>query len=439
MIDNLTNKRLLIMGGVRKSCEIVKSAHRLGCFVAVTDYYPISNSPAKQVADAAYDVSTIDVDAMVSLIKQEKMDGVIVGFNDMMLPFYADICEKSGLPCYGSRYLFEIFTDKKKYKPLLRKYGIPTIDDYKVNIEDIDNLPDNIVFPVLIKPSDGSGSQGVSICNSKLEIKIAVIKALKYSKKKDILVERYIEGDEVTVNWIFQDGQSFLTSIANRHVKNNQPGVIPLPVGYTYPSYILPVFKKKFEEKCKKLFKDVGIQNGMMFMQCKLVDDECIVYDIGFRLTGTMDYINISDICGYNPMDMMIHCAITGSMGEPDLSSKIDPFLKGKYGFNVSTLSSSGKIADIRGVDEVKRFEHVIDSIPAHVPGETISEEMVGHLSQIAVRTFGTVNKFNELYPLMKKIENTIDIISENGSLLNLSGIEEKDITVYLPGKKDNL
>ena len=72
-MNTLKGKRLLILGGSRISCEIVKRAQEMGIYVMVTDWYPIEKSPAKQIADEAFLVSTADVDAVVQLIKDKKL------------------------------------------------------------------------------------------------------------------------------------------------------------------------------------------------------------------------------------------------------------------------------------------------------------------------------------------------------------------------------
>src|SRR5699024_12412968 len=88
----------------------------------------------------------------------------------------------------------------------------------------------NIKYPVLVKPADGSGAQGVFVCNNKDELKQKYKESLRYSRNKNILVERYLEGTEVTVFYLLDDGDIYLTGMANRHMKHNQEGVIPLPV-----------------------------------------------------------------------------------------------------------------------------------------------------------------------------------------------------------------
>ena len=60
---DLKGKRLLILGGSRISCEIVKHAKAMGIVTAVTDYYPLEKSPAKQMADEAYYEDTSNVES----------------------------------------------------------------------------------------------------------------------------------------------------------------------------------------------------------------------------------------------------------------------------------------------------------------------------------------------------------------------------------------
>ena len=426
MFKQLIGKRLLVLGGTRISCEIIRKAKAMGLTVIVTDYYPAERSPGKQIADESYEVSAIDVDAVVNLIHDKHIDGVITGFADLLLPCYAEICEKAGLPAYGTREQFETFTDKAKYKKLCRQFGVPTVEEYKIDEKNIDSI--TIRYPVLVKPSDSSGSRGISVCRTADELKEAIIKAKEYSKEDSILVERYMSGREVTVFWLFVDGNYYLTAIGNRHTKQNQgTDIIPLPVGYTYPASVTPKYRAEIEKKAKAMFRYAGIKNGMMFMQCKVENDVCIVYDIGYRLTGSLEYINFEDACGYNPLEMMIRFAVTGQMTNKTVDALISPE-KMKPSFNVSCLSAPGIIESITGVDKVKSMSFVSDAILAHIPGETITKEMRGLLAQITVRVLGSVEKKELLCEAMQAVENNIHIISTEGKELRLSGIEPEDI-----------
>ncbi len=425
-------RKLLVMGGTRISCEIIQKAQKMGLFVGVADYNDISESPGKQIADKAYLTDACDIDAMVKLIKEEQYDGVLCGFADVLLPYYAEICDKAGLPAYGTREQFELFINKEKYKDLCHKYDIPTVKEYDVDIDNYEDSSELIEYPVLVKPIDSSGARGITICYGSNELKNALKKAASFSRQKKCLVEKYLTGEEVTVFWVFQDGKRYLTCIGNRHVKNNQEGVIPLPVAYTYPASVTVDYIRDIEPKAQNMFEDVGIQNGMMFMQCKVENGECIVYDIGFRLTGSLEYKMLNELCNYDPLEMMIRFAITGSMGEPELGRKVNPYLNKRYGYNVSILSKPGKIAEINGCDALKNTNGVIDVVKAHIEREEITKSMKGLLSQITVRILGCADDIDSLKRYMFNVFDQIKILDEEGNNLKLPGIEDEDFDLVM-------
>ena len=425
MIETLKGKRLLILGGMRFSCEIVNKAREMGVYTLVADYNSVKDSPGKQIADEAVDISVLDVDAVVSFIRNNSIDGVIVGFNDMLLPYYAEICEKSGLPCYGTKEQFETLIAKDQYKALCRRFDVPTIPEY-------DQEDQNIEFPVLVKPVDNSGSRGISICHNRQELEQAIESGKRASKIGKVIIERYMDGREVTVFWTFQNGNYYLSALANRHVKHNQgDDVIPLPVGYTFPSVFLPWYREEVEANCRRMFRHLGLKDGMMFMQCKVDNGRCYVYDLGYRLTGSLEYKILERVCGYNPLEMMICFALTGKMGETSIADKVIPEFM-TPAFNVSCLCAPGTIKAITGIDEVRQMQEVEDVVVAHVPGETVTEQMRGLLAQITVRVLGSVSDKNELLPVMRQINETIHIIGNDGEQLLLPGVEYGDIEGYV-------
>ena len=421
MYQDIKGKRLLILGGMRFSCEIVKKAQAMGIYALVADYNRIEDSPGKQIADEAVDLSVTDVDAVVAYVKENRIDGVFVGFNDMLLPYYAEICEKTGLPCYGTKEQFETLIAKDRYKALCRQFDVPTIPEYEIDDE-------HIQYPVLVKPVDSSGSRGITICYDSKQLIDAVEIGKKASKTKKVLIERYMDGREVTVFWTFQNGNYYLSALANRHVKQNQGSdVIPLPVGYTFPSIYLAKYRADVEENCKRMFRHLGIKDGMMFMQCKVENGTCYLYDLGFRPTGSLEYKILNRVCGYDPLEMMILFALTGKMGKEDIASRANPEFS-HPAFNVSCLCAPGTIKEIAGIDEVKAIEGIEDVVVAYDKGETITEQMRGLLAQIAVRVLGVARTKEDLLPTMQRIGNTIHIVGESGEELMLPGIDYDDI-----------
>lgn len=426
-MSDLKGKRLLILGGSKISCEIVRKAKAMGVYTMVTDWYPTDKSPAKKIADKSFMTSTTNIPELLKLIKENKVDGILTGFTDSTLPHYAKICKAANLPCYGTEEQFNTLIDKKVYKEVCKNYNIPIVDEFlfEPSKDSIDTS--KITFPVLVKPSDSSGAKGVTICNEESQFSDAYEKALSYSEKNQVIVEKYINGKEVTIFYLLKDGEIYLTGMGNRHVKHNQDGVIPLPVAYTFPSVYLDKYKQNTDPKVKRMFKDLGLKNGMVFMQCLIEEEEAIIYDIGYRLTGTLEYKLMEEIYGYNPLKMLINFALTGRMTEESTNLMIESNWN-KYACNVSFLVKPGEIARIDGLERIKEFPEVIDAVIANDVGAIISEELKGTLRQIVLRVFAVTDDKDHLEIVLDKIYKSLKVVSTDGEDLLLPGFNTQEL-----------
>ena len=115
----IQGKKLLLLGGVRAACEIIREAQKVGVIVYETDYLP--DSPAKKVADKAFMTSCTDVDAVVELCKAEGIDGLFTGYTDSLLPFAEQICRKLNFPFWGDSQNIEMCINKQMFKDACEK------------------------------------------------------------------------------------------------------------------------------------------------------------------------------------------------------------------------------------------------------------------------------------------------------------------------------
>lgn len=79
--ENLRGKKILLVGGLNNTVDLIELAHRNGVSVGVADYN--HGTLAKKLADYAYDINAYDEDAMADLCKREQFDGVITAFNEI--------------------------------------------------------------------------------------------------------------------------------------------------------------------------------------------------------------------------------------------------------------------------------------------------------------------------------------------------------------------
>ncbi|MGL9746938.1 D-alanine--D-alanine ligase family protein [Enterococcus sp. DIV0170] len=108
----------------------------------------------------------------------------------------------------GSDYQSSLLAmDKLIAKELMRFHGIPTAN-WKV-VSDVEAI-EAINLPAVVKPLDCGSSIGISLVDSKDELREAINKALKYSDNPKILIEDKIEGREFSVGIL---GEQILPAI----------------------------------------------------------------------------------------------------------------------------------------------------------------------------------------------------------------------------------
>ena|SRR5690554_2519136 len=408
------DKKILILGGKPiGSVEAVKYAQQKRIYTIVTDNLPVEESPAKQISDENWDISTADVDLLCAKIIENNIDAVFTGIHEFNIWKTSEICDRLNLPFYATPEQLIKTSIKSEYKQLFREYNIPVIQEFDLNENTFEEDISKVDYPVLIKPIDGSGGYGISICYDKEELVEAYQKALTYSKVKKVLVEKYIIAKEVTVFYIIKDGKIMLSTLADRHTKNGNKYTIALPVLYIFPSIHLTRYLETLNEKVIIALKSLGLKNGMVFIQSFVDTEGFKFYDIGFRLTGTQEYYITEHICNYNALKMMLDYALTEKMGQQDLENLIDPFLYGKSACNITFLAKPSVIGKFIGIEEIERRPEVIKVIRNHQPGDTIPDSAIGTLNQVILRVFIVAETKSQLKEIIKEITASIDVLSD--------------------------
>lgn len=421
-------KMLILAGRPIGSKDIVEYAKQNGVYAVVTDNLTVSQSPVKAIADEYWDVSTADVDLLCEKIKEYGIDAVFTGIHEFNIWRTFDVCEKLNLPFYATREQLIETSVKSNYKQLFRKFDIPVIDEFILTDENFEQDISKLVYPILIKPVDGSGGYGISICHDERELREGYVKAMGFSKSKKVLVEKYISAKEVTIFYIIQEGKIMLSAMADRHTENGSKYTIPLPVLYTFPSIHLSEYQNKLNNKVIKAFESIGVMNGMIFIQAFVDGDYFRFYDIGFRLTGTQEYHILENLCGYNPLKMLVDYSLTGKMGKGDISRLVDPHFNGKHACNITFLMKPSVIGEFVGLEEVEELEGVLKVIKNHQIGDEVPKSVIGTLNQVVLRVLAVSDSRENLKNLIKDIIEKVDIYSDKGKSVILPTIKIDEI-----------
>ncbi len=420
---NLLGKKLLILGANPETAGLVKKANELGIYTIVTDYNP--DAYAKQFASLALNIDANDLDALYEYVIEEKIDGILVGVAEALLPTYQKLCKKLGFPCYAELDILELMSDKKQFKDICRKHDVPVVEEYQVDFSN-NHAVSQVKLPVVVKPVDSCSSKGISVCKTEQELLCGIEKALSFSKSKQLLIEKYMTGEEVIVYYTFQNGEPILTAMCDRYTNREQEGVAQLPTSYIYPSRYLKKYIFETDEKVKKMFKSIGIRHGTMFIQ-GFIDEGGGVrfYEPGYRLNGAQEHYIVNAITGIDVKELMINFALTGKMSDENLSRKANPIFP-QWGCKLSVLVKLGKIAKMEGLEEIASIPEVVSINPSYRVGETVTG--MGTLKQIVCRFFIVANSKEELKNVIDKINATFVVENENNDSMFLTPFDTQQI-----------
>ncbi len=280
-MGSLKGKKLLILAGADVHVKVVQAAKELGVYTIVTDYLSREDSPAKQIAEEYWDLSITDVDAIADKCREEKVDGVLAFCIDPAQMPYEQICEKLGLPCYGTKEQFEILTDKRLFKDYCVANGVGIIPEYTE--KDIATNKD-VKYPVLVKPTISRGSRGQTICYSKEDVKDAIKIARKESKDGGVLIERFMKGvQDMAFAYMVVGGEPYLVKIGDRYLGAPEDNLDRQQMATVVPSMHTKEYLAKSDVRVKNMIKKLGITFGAVFFQGIYENGQEYIYDPGLR------------------------------------------------------------------------------------------------------------------------------------------------------------
>lgn len=413
---NVEGKRLMLIGGVGATCEIIREAHKLGVVVLETDY--LSDSPAKKLADKSFMTSCTDVDAVVSLCQQEKVDGVFTGYTDSLLPYVEQICRKLNKPFWGNAENIDVCIDKMKFKDACQKAGVQTVPSITVTLNDYEDKIKNVKCPVVVKPVDNSGSRGVFKCYDKNQLKDFCEKSFDYSKKKELLIERMMNVNNEFSAYYILSGGGKLCSMGDRYVDVVDENTAPQAKGMLFPSIHLDGFINKADSSIRRFFQQNDMNDGFVFIQGFAEDDDFYISEIGYRLNGGFTYKFNEIYNGYNQLHELLRYSLTGTLN-PEVLSITDPHFDG-LGLLVTISLKEGVIGKIEGIDVIRKHKGVYDFVQQHEIGDSFSAH--GTSAQIFGYAFcyaKTVEELNEIVSFIKS-KLIIEDINNNNMLIGI-------------------
>lgn len=414
-MSDLRGKKLLILCGNVVHVKVVEAAKEMGVYTIVTDSLPLSDAPAKAIADEALFFNVLEVDNIVNWCKQNKVDGVLNFCNDIGQRPHQEICERLNLPSYGTAEQYFALTDKNAFKKMCIEHGVDVIPQY--NEKDIEN--NQIEYPVLVKPVDSRGSRGQAVCCSKEELLVALPIAKKESTNGQAIIEKYMVGkQDFSMSYVFKDGEAYLTRTADRFLGLAKDGLNKQSICSISPSSKTQMYIEKVHPKIVNALKALGIKNATVFMQ-GFIDGETVrFYDPGLRLPGAEYEKLLYKATGINLMKEMIKVALGGEID--DYNGELDNayLLNGQISIQLLVTARAGKIKTFDGLEEIKNHQNVITVAQRYFVGETVPQ--TGDVKQ-RVCEIVILAKKEQAKSVVEWVQSKLKVLDENGENMLVS------------------
>ena len=356
-------KKVVIIGANDFQNPLILKAKELGYETHVFAWK--DGSIGEKTADFFYPISIVEKEEILEKCREIKPDAVLTIASDLATITVNYVASKLGLTC-NSLECTEISTNKFKMRQAFKKANIPVpkfeIVDENTNLDILNGME----YPLIVKPTDRSGSRAINKILKKEELSDAIKLAVENSFEKKAIVEEYIDGDEFSAESIsFHGKHNFLT--VTRKQTTGYPHFIE--TGHIEPAGLSEEMIEKIKSAILPALDSLKIENGASHAEFKITQNGDIrIIEIGARMGGDCigsDLVKIST--GYDYVKMVIDVALGK---EPVLEKVSVPKIAViKFIFNKEDLDGLEKIKKekpekIHFVSKIKDFggHKIVDS-----------------------------------------------------------------------------
>lgn len=312
---------LLVNSGSIKKRFTVQRLKKLGlCVVVLNKDKPTWAQPYVDhwiLADTFnHNESLQAVQLFISTHPDVKIDGVVTFWEDDVL-LTAKIVDKFNFIGIPHRIAHRI-RNKYLFRDLCAEHGIHTPKHHLLRgSDDLTYVKQHFEFPVILKPAYGSSSAFVIKVGKKdlLEsmyqyvrnnISTNVESAL--ADGLDIFVEEFIDGDEVDVDILLQNGKVKFHSIADNY--NKSKGIFFVDSGQAIPSSLPIKVQEELLETTEEMLEKFGIQNGCIHFEAKYNKKGVFPIELNMRMGGDYVYSYTKSAWGIDLIEYSVRIAI---------------------------------------------------------------------------------------------------------------------------------
>lgn len=298
-------KKIVIIGANDFQNPLILKAKELGYETHVFAWR--DGSIGEKTADYFYPISIVEKDKILEECKKIKPNAVVSIGSDLASITVNYVADALGLPCNNPKYSLQC-TNKYEMRKVFSENKIDVPKFVKLGKFDEMKL-DNFKFPLIVKPTDRSGSRGIFLCNTIEEVKAAIPVSSELSFEKKVIIEEYIEGNEYSCEGITQNGKHYLLAFTKKYT-TGAPNFIE--TGHIQPSDLTEEQKQQASKVILKALSALQIQNSASHTEFKIDPNGNIkIIEIGARMGGDCIGSHLVKIStGYDFIKMVLDIAL---------------------------------------------------------------------------------------------------------------------------------
>lgn len=298
-------KKIIIIGANDFQNQLILKAKDMGYETHVFAWE--CGDIGEKTADYFYPISIVEKEQILEICKGIKPDGIISIASDLASITVNYVAEELGLVGNG-KISSMLSTNKHLMRNAFKEMGLPSPKSIKVSsISEVDlSFHD---FPLIVKPTDRSGSRGIFKIENESQLAKAIECATEESFEKKVLIEEFAEGNEFSIEYVSFKGNHFFLA-ATRKYTTGSPNFIEM--GHSQPSGLSQDTILQIQTLIPKALNALGIKNGASHSEIKIDDNGNIrIIEIGGRMGGDCigsDLVYLST--GYDFLEMVVDIAL---------------------------------------------------------------------------------------------------------------------------------
>lgn len=308
-------KKIAIIGANKPLLPFYKQTKKLGYYIIGIAWE--EGAVCKEYCDKFYPVSFKEKKRVLDICRKENIDGITSFSLESALPTVVYVAQSLGLTS-NKEECVELTKTKYSQRKAFEKAGVPVPCFFRIsNVTDLPLI--NLTYPIIVKPIDSGGSQGITLLHSKEHLEEAFLIAKNYSPTEEVIVEEFVDGREFSVECMSYKGRHYLVQITDK-VTTGEPHFIEMQ--HHQPANITLHDAQRIQEIVFHALTALKIENSPSHTEIKLnTRGELYIIEIGARMGGGMITSNLVKLStGYDMVKAAIELAC-GNFLEPKISN----------------------------------------------------------------------------------------------------------------------